>query len=286
MAVLLRFQSSWTLQHSIGGRNVIRPGLCMGHSYSALENLMQKWKVRHSQVHKGRSHNASPKWWLTAAWNSLQNTPFRLWMKECPTHKLLLGGFILWFSDRVEMLSLAETMNMDNATFQCWRKECHMCRSPQGQFIQCFSGVMACSLRTRNWLAMWHPISCYFPSVCFQSFRTVWERRCFAARLYLQTSWNRMHMLKSCWRRKNQSIWPRSGLWSSQVDWELGVNLKALRLVLPNRSWHLWCKSSSHRADAVMHQDPVTHDAIKGQNKGVQFEVFGGQLMFIVLLGA
>ena len=44
---------------------------------------------------------------------------FHLWRKECATHKLLLAGFILCFSDRMEMLWLVETMNTDNATFQC-----------------------------------------------------------------------------------------------------------------------------------------------------------------------
>ena len=55
----------------------------------------------------------------------LDNATSHLWMKQSPTRKPLLEGFIPCFSDRMEMLWLVETMFLDSAAFHFCRKKYH-----------------------------------------------------------------------------------------------------------------------------------------------------------------
>jgi hypothetical protein len=53
----------------------------------------------------------------------LDNATSHLWMKQSPTRKPLLEGFIPCFSDRMEMLWLVEIMFLDSAAFHFCRKK-------------------------------------------------------------------------------------------------------------------------------------------------------------------
>jgi len=53
----------------------------------------------------------------------LDNATSHLSIKECPTRKPLLEGFIPCFSDKMDMLWLAEIMFLDNVAFHLWRKK-------------------------------------------------------------------------------------------------------------------------------------------------------------------